>query len=257
MKVQKQQPEPHKPAVSEPPTVVSRQPTPELPTAKGGPAQPSITEPPTMRVERQKPQTEEHVHADILDMPTVKVDKQKGTPPSILSQDAGKTPPPPVVEQPTAKGGQPSVSIPQTPETPTVVVRRSSDDRTISGEDERTVKAGIPSKRIASATLTIKHGGRKGIEFDLNVDTLDIGRWDADSGSFPEIDLTPDDRDGYISRKHARIFYQEGNWFIEDMGSVNGTFVNKGARLLPKRPAELHNGDEIILGKIFFTFTTG
>jgi len=57
-----------------------------------------------------------------------------------------------------------------------------------------------------------------------------------------------------VSRKHARIVRRNGAYFIEDLGSTNGTFVNRGRRLLPGTPQVLSEGDEIIVGKTFLRF---
>ena len=38
---------------------------------------------------------------------------------------------------------------------------------------------------------------------------------------------------------------------VEDIGSLNGTYVNRQPRLLPGNPVELKSGDEIIIGKTF------
>ena len=43
-------------------------------------------------------------------------------------------------------------------------------------------------------------------------------------------------------------------YLIEDLGSTNGTFVNRGPRLLPGNKQPLKNGDEIIVGKTFLKF---
>lgn len=48
-----------------------------------------------------------------------------------------------------------------------------------------------------------------------------------------------------ISRKHAKIFEREGKFYIQDMGSINGTFVNE-KRILD--PIELKEGDRIKVG---------
>lgn len=48
-----------------------------------------------------------------------------------------------------------------------------------------------------------------------------------------------------VSRLHARFFRRDGQWFVEDNRSTNGTFVN-GARITG--PTPLHSGDEIGLG---------
>ncbi len=104
-----------------------------------------------------------------------------------------------------------------------------------------------------SAKLVITRGGTNGKEFPLerSVDTH-VGRWDPDGGSFPEIDLTGDDPEAKISRKHARIFIQDGDYYVEDLGSLNGTYVNRGSRLLPGSPERLKNDDEVVMGKTFF-----
>lgn len=53
--------------------------------------------------------------------------------------------------------------------------------------------------------------------------------------------------DPYVSRRHAKISYRNGAWFIEDLGSRNGTFVN-GEDIRGKGPVELKTGVEIIVG---------
>jgi FHA domain len=105
-----------------------------------------------------------------------------------------------------------------------------------------------------TARLVIERGGRVGREFAITGIETNIGRWDADSGIFPDIDLDEDDPEAKISRRHARIINHNGQYFIEDLGSTNGTFVNRGRRLLPGKRQMLQNGDEIIVGKTFLKF---
>jgi hypothetical protein len=105
-----------------------------------------------------------------------------------------------------------------------------------------------------TARLLIERGGRVGREFAISGIETNIGRWDADSGIFPDIDLDEDDPEAKISRRHARIIHHNGQYFIEDLGSTNGTFVNRGRRLLPGKRHMLQNGDEIIVGKTFLKF---
>jgi len=57
--------------------------------------------------------------------------------------------------------------------------------------------------------------------------------------------------DSTVSRRHARLSRQDGQWFIEDLGSANGTFVNS-ARI--SRPARLHVGDQIRCGQTLLVF---
>ncbi len=101
------------------------------------------------------------------------------------------------------------------------------------------------------AKLELIRGGRKGQEFPLDAGKNLIGRWDPETGSFPEVDLEQDDSEAKISRKHAMIIIENGKFTIEDIGSLNGTYVNRGNRLIPGTPIELKSGDEIIIGKTF------
>ncbi|MEK6303670.1 MAG: FHA domain-containing protein [Acidobacteriota bacterium] len=104
------------------------------------------------------------------------------------------------------------------------------------------------------ARLVVERGGRVGREFAITGIETNIGRWDADSGIFPDVDLDEDDPEAKISRRHARIVNHDSQYFIEDLGSTNGTFVNRGRRLLPGKRQMLQNGDEIIVGKTFLKF---
>jgi hypothetical protein len=107
--------------------------------------------------------------------------------------------------------------------------------------------AGAPFK----AKLSVVRGGRKGQEFPLEDGNNLVGRWDPETGSFPEVDLDADDPEAKISRKHALIRIDGGKITIEDIGSLNGTYVNRQPRLSPGSPAELKSGDEVIIGKTF------
>ncbi len=60
--------------------------------------------------------------------------------------------------------------------------------------------------------------------------------------------------DQFSSRFHAWITYEEDHFFIEDLGSTNGTLLN-GSPLINRRP--LVNGDQVRIGRGEFTFRTG
>jgi hypothetical protein len=111
-----------------------------------------------------------------------------------------------------------------------------------------------PATKPAHAILIIERGGSPGTEFRLTNDETTIGRWDADNGVFPDIDLDAFDDDAKVSRRHARIRRNNGSYFIEDLGSTNGTYVNRGRRLLPGNAQLLNDGDEVIVGKTFLRF---
>jgi len=112
-----------------------------------------------------------------------------------------------------------------------------------------------PSAEPTSHAKLVIHRGRSvGKEFPLDEDESHIGRWDADGGIFPDVDLDSDDPEAKVSRRHARITRRGEQYYIEDLGSTNGTFVNRGRRLLPGDRQPLRDGDEVIVGKTFLRF---
>jgi hypothetical protein len=110
------------------------------------------------------------------------------------------------------------------------------------------------SRDKAHAKLVIERGKSVGKQFMLSAEESQIGRWDADGGVFPDVDLDSDDPEAKVSRRHARITMVEDKYFVEDLGSTNGTFVNRGKRLPPGTRQPLNDGDEIIVGKTFLRF---
>lgn len=112
----------------------------------------------------------------------------------------------------------------------------------------------IPSPKKPHARLVIEKGRSSGKQFMLSDTEAHIGRWDADGGIFPDVDLDTDDPEAKVSRRHARITLSNGQYFLEDLGSTNGTFINRGKRLPPGQRQALCDGDEIIVGKTFLRF---
>jgi len=74
-----------------------------------------------------------------------------------------------------------------------------------------------------------------------------IGRRDYTTGFVPDVDLTKEDEEKYISRKHASVIFNEGRFYVmEETGAINGTFKN-GNKLETGVKYELNNEDEITL----------
>ncbi len=92
-------------------------------------------------------------------------------------------------------------------------------------------------------------------EFDLSgKDNITIGREDAVSNMYPDVDLTPHGgEEGGVSRQHARIFVENGQYMLEDENSTNFTFLNR-QRLAGKTPTPLHDNDEVRLGRVLLRF---
>jgi pSer/pThr/pTyr-binding forkhead associated (FHA) protein len=94
-------------------------------------------------------------------------------------------------------------------------------------------------------------------EFDLSgKDNITLGREDAVSNIYPDVDLTPHGgEEGGVSRLHARIFVENGQYLLEDENSTNFTFLNR-QRLAAKTPTPLHDNDEVRLGRVLLRFKT-
>lgn len=58
--------------------------------------------------------------------------------------------------------------------------------------------------------------------------------------------------DPYLSKQHARIFFKDAEFYIEDLGSTNGTNVN--GKKLGTRPLKLKDSDKISIGHMHFLF---
>jgi 3',5'-cyclic-nucleotide phosphodiesterase len=86
--------------------------------------------------------------------------------------------------------------------------------------------------------LYIVNGSYEGRSFDLKGDTIYIGR-------SPDNDLQIKDR--FVSRKHLRIFRKGSKYFIKDLKSKNGTFIN-GKQIPSGVEFELKEGLTIAIG---------
>jgi hypothetical protein len=81
-----------------------------------------------------------------------------------------------------------------------------------------------------------------GTRYDLSPQTT-IGRGPTNTIRLPY---------PFISAEHARLWYHNGVWYVQDAGSTNGTFLNNqpAVEALPARP-----GDLIQVGPVFFKLT--
>ena len=102
-----------------------------------------------------------------------------------------------------------------------------------------------------AAKLLIKDGRAA---YDLPVGReIIIGRTDPLDGIYPDIDLTAHDAATGVSRRHAAIHEQGGQWFIKDLNSTNYTVVNR-QRANPDQDFLLGDGDELRFGRVVTTF---
>jgi pSer/pThr/pTyr-binding forkhead associated (FHA) protein len=92
------------------------------------------------------------------------------------------------------------------------------------------------SKKPVRRVMIVEGNKIKGKSFDLT-DELTIGRAEK---CHVVID------DPYSSQVHARIFARDDSYVVEDLGSTNGTYLN---RRRITSPTELHRGDQVKIGK--------
>ncbi len=92
------------------------------------------------------------------------------------------------------------------------------------------------------AILTIIRGNEAGRQFTLQQVDCFIGRDPAAPVCLPSRS---------VSRRHAQVICQQGRYLIEDLGSVNGTFMN-GEKLRERR--SLRDGDELGIGEFVLAF---
>ncbi len=114
------------------------------------------------------------------------------------------------------------------------------DEDDILAEDAAAVAALPPG----TALLAVLRGPNAGSRFLLDTDLTLAGR-------HPDSDIFLDDVT--VSRRHAEFYRQGGRFVVRDVGSLNGTYVNR-ERI---EQAELHEGDEVQVGKFRLVFLLG
>ncbi|CAM3523694.1 FHA domain-containing protein [Stackebrandtia soli] len=108
------------------------------------------------------------------------------------------------------------------------------------------VNAGTIAESLppGTALLVVRRGPNSGARFLLDLDVTTSGR-------HPDSDIFLDDVT--VSRRHAE-FHREGSMFtVRDVGSLNGTYVNRER----VETATLGNGDEVQIGKFRLVFIAG
>jgi pSer/pThr/pTyr-binding forkhead associated (FHA) protein len=125
------------------------------------------------------------------------------------------------------------------------------DDTTISftpiqAEEEVAEGSALPQSELESgqALLVVLRGPNAGSKFLIDKDVTTAGR-------HPESDIFLDDVT--VSRRHAEFARRDDRFFVKDVGSLNGTYVNRQR----VDEAELANADELQIGKFKLTFYVG
>ena len=126
-----------------------------------------------------------------------------------------------------------------------LVTESEADDSTMTfsaEEIEEDGGVGLEELGVEGPTLVVRSGGgRAGEQFPLERTQTTIGRT-------PDCDIFLDDVT--VSRRHAIVAKGARTFTLEDLGSLNGTFLNRH-RI---EQAELENGDEVQIGKYRLIF---
>lgn len=102
----------------------------------------------------------------------------------------------------------------------------------------------VGSVAAGTAMLIVRRGPNEGTSFVLDSDLVTVGRSD-------DADIVLDDVT--VSRKHAEFIREAQGWRLRDVGSLNGTYVNR-ERI---DATHLSGGDEVQIGKYRFVFLVG
>jgi pSer/pThr/pTyr-binding forkhead associated (FHA) protein len=102
----------------------------------------------------------------------------------------------------------------------------------------------IPDLGEGSGMLVVKRGPNAGSKFMLESEVVRAGR-------HPDSDIFLDDIT--VSRRHAEFVRRPGGYVVRDVGSLNGTYLNR--ERIEER--DLANGDEVQIGKFKLVFLAG
>ena len=125
----------------------------------------------------------------------------------------------------------------------------------VSAAAQSAVNAGAVNRGASDEVDGVRlEAAENGVCFALDrVETL-IGRYDPVTEQSPDIDLTDLDLKRSVSRRHARVLKSEtGYTLVEEVGALNGTFVN-GTKIGAGQPHPIVDGDEIGIGVVKIIF---
>jgi pSer/pThr/pTyr-binding forkhead associated (FHA) protein len=114
----------------------------------------------------------------------------------------------------------------------------------VEADADEDLTVGIEDLPEGAATLVVTRGPGSGSRFLLDADVVQVGR-------HPDSDIFLDDVT--VSRRHAELARVSAEWIVRDVGSLNGTYVN---RQRIEDAATLANGDEVQIGRFKLVFLT-
>ena len=115
-------------------------------------------------------------------------------------------------------------------------------ERESAGDDD--LKVSPDELAGGVALLVVRKGPNEGSKYRLDAEVTQAGR-------HPDSDIFLDDIT--VSRRHAEVIRRADGFHVLDVGSLNGTYVNRDR----VEDAKLSNGDELQIGKFKLVFFMG
>jgi len=127
-------------------------------------------------------------------------------------------------------------------------------NRALKGEEPERVEDPSVPIQVQPAVARLIHM-ETGTEFGLPAEeSTTVGRRDPVTGIQPHVDLTTIDPERSSSRRHAKIYHEDGKFLLmEDIGATNGTFLND-SRIRTGVPVEVEHGNMIRFGLVELNF---
>lgn len=119
----------------------------------------------------------------------------------------------------------------------TKAAARASQPRPARSRQPKPARPPRSAQHGAPTKLVVVQGERAGTVIDLTGVPITIGRAN---------DATLVVTDDYASSRHARLYAQDGQWIVEDLGSTNGTYLG---RTKVSRPMPVPPGVPVRIGK--------
>jgi hypothetical protein len=126
----------------------------------------------------------------------------------------------------------------------TSIFQPGTFDEAVPGDEGEEHAGAVDALPPGSALLVVKRGPNAGSRFLLDQDVTTAGR-------HPDSDIFLDDVT--VSRRHAEFRREAGGFVVHDVGSLNGTYVNRQRIDV----AALAGGDEVQVGKFRLLYLAG
>jgi len=144
-----------------------------------------------------------------------------------------------------SRPGQPVAPERSTDATSTISISGlEAIDPTVSDDEDVADQAAVEALPPGSGLLVVRRGPNAGSRFLLDAEVTTAGR-------HPESDIFLDDVT--VSRRHAEFRKADEGFAVRDVGSLNGTYVNR--ERIDEAP--LQSGDEVQIGKFRLVFMAG